>query len=166
LIARASQHAIAPVEEIMKRLGLGTIVAISLTLPAFGQQAVNPEGVYQLNLAKSTIRGAPYSKSETLNYTADGFTVAGFDSNGKSYTAAVTVIGDGKARPLNSVDYDAITFTQLDPYTLSLNRTKAGKVVETGIRIVNPDGKSVWVTRIGTTATGQSYSYVLVYEKQ
>jgi hypothetical protein len=28
----------------------------SLTLPAFGQ-AVNPEGIYQLNLAKSTIRG-------------------------------------------------------------------------------------------------------------
>jgi hypothetical protein len=31
-------------------------VAFGLTLPAFGQQAVNPEGVYQLNLAKSTIR--------------------------------------------------------------------------------------------------------------
>jgi hypothetical protein len=51
----------------MKQLGLSIIVAIGLTLPAFGQQAVDPEpGIYQLNLAKPTIRG-PHAKIRTLN---------------------------------------------------------------------------------------------------
>jgi hypothetical protein len=41
----------------MKQFALGVVVAAGLTLPAFGQQAVNPEGVWQLNLAKSTMHG-------------------------------------------------------------------------------------------------------------
>jgi hypothetical protein len=42
----------------MKRLGLGVIIALGLTLPALGQEAVDPEGgVYVLNPAKSTFRG-------------------------------------------------------------------------------------------------------------
>jgi hypothetical protein len=50
----------------MKQFCLGTIVAIGLTLPAFGQQTVNPEGIYQLNFAKSTINGPPLViKTET-----------------------------------------------------------------------------------------------------
>ncbi len=148
----------------MKQFCLGIIVAIGLTIPAFGQ-AVNPESIWQLNLAKSTIRG-PAIKSTTLSYSGDGFTSTGFDSNGKPFTTVVTVIGDGKPRPVNSPNYDATAYTQIDLYTLSISRTKAGKVVETGTRIVNPDGKTLWVTAIGTTAAEQSYSHVLVYEKQ
>jgi hypothetical protein len=151
-------------EKIMKQLGLGIIVALGLTLPAIGQQAVNPEGIYQLNLAKSTIRG-PASKGQILNYTANEFTGAGFDADGKPGVGTVTMIVDGKPHPVTGAPYDMATYTQIDPYTISINRTKAGKVVETGVRIVNPDAKALWVTLIGTTPTGQSYSHVLVYEK-
>jgi hypothetical protein len=149
----------------MKQLGLGIIVAIGLTLPAFGQQAVNPDGIYQLNLAKSTIRG-PASKGQVLNYTANEFTGTGFDADGKPGTATVTITADGKPHPVTGALYDMATYTQIDPYTISINRTKAGKVVETGVRIINPDGKAIWVTLIGATPNGQSYSHVLVYEKQ
>jgi hypothetical protein len=152
----------------MKRLCLGIIAVIGLTLSAFAQEAVkaiNPEGIYQLNLAKSTIRGA-YNKSETLIYTTDGLTALGFDFNSKPFTAVLPIFGEGKSHPLNSPDYDAVIFTQVDPYTLNLSRTRAGKVVETGTRIVNPDGKSMGVTRLGTDAAGRSYSHLLVYEKQ
>jgi hypothetical protein len=68
----------------MKQLGLGIIVAVGLTLPAFGQQAL-PEGIYQLNFAKSTIHG-PTAKSQTLSRMGDTVTVVGFDANGKPYT--------------------------------------------------------------------------------
>jgi hypothetical protein len=153
------------VEVTMKQFCLGIIVAIGLTLPAFAQEAVKPDGIYQLNLAKSTIRG-PSNKSLTLSYTGDEFTAIGFDANGKPITGGATVIGDGKSRPQNTFNSDATTYSQIDPYTISISRTKAGKVVETGTRIVNPDGKTVWITAIGTTPTGQSYSHVLDYEKQ
>jgi len=152
------------VEEIMKRLGLGIIIAVGLTLMAFGQ-AVNPEGIYQLNITKSTIRG-PANKGVTLSYTGDEFIAVGFDANGKPITGGGAVIGDGKSRPQNTFNSDATTYTQVDPYTISISRTKAGKVVEAGTRIVNPDGKTVWITAVGTTPAGQSYSHVLVYEKQ
>jgi hypothetical protein len=50
----------------MKQIGLGIIVALGLTLPAFGQEAVYPEeGVYILNPAKSTFRG-PATKNQIL----------------------------------------------------------------------------------------------------
>src|SRR5215469_356541 len=47
---------------------LGIIIASGLTLPAFGQEGIKsmPEGVYQLNYAKSTIRG-PIAKSQTFS---------------------------------------------------------------------------------------------------
>ena len=145
---------------------LGIIVAIGLASPAFGQQAVNPEGIYQLNIAKSTLRG-PAVKSQTISYSGDGFTATGFSFAGQPFTIMAAVIADGKSHPMmGSPNYDATTYTQVDPYTISISRTKAGKVVETGTRIVNPDGKTIWITAIGTNAAGQSYSHVLVFEKQ
>jgi hypothetical protein len=42
------------VEEIMKRLCVGIIVAISLSLPAFGQGVDPLIGTWKLNLEKST----------------------------------------------------------------------------------------------------------------
>jgi hypothetical protein len=120
----------------MKQLCVGIVVALGLTLPAFGQQAVNPDGIWQLNPAKSTFRG-PANKSATLSYAGDGFTAVGFTSDGKPITATVTVIADGKSRPVSgAANYDATAYTQVDPYTISISRTRAGKVVETGTRIV------------------------------
>jgi hypothetical protein len=148
----------------MKRLGLGIIVAIGLTLRAFGQQAVNPEGIWHLNPAKSTIRSPTIIKSQTLNYSGDGLTSTGFGFDGKPFTIASPLIADGKSRPFTgSPGYDAVTYTQLDPYTISISRTKAGKVVETGTRIFSPNGNLIMLTAI---ATDGSYSNVAVYEKQ
>jgi hypothetical protein len=81
----------------MKRLGLSIIVAIGSTLPALGQQVL-PEGIYQLNFAKSTIHG-PTAKNQTLNRMGDTVTVVGFDANGKPYTVVFPYIADGRPRP-------------------------------------------------------------------
>jgi hypothetical protein len=159
---------IAPVEETMKQLWLGVVVAIGLTLPAFGQQAVkaiNPEGVYRLNLTKSTGQGgsAP-PKSQTINIVGDELTLISIQADSKPFTATYPVILDGKSHPVAGVPaYDASTYTPLDPYTVSVTRTKAGKVVETGTRIFSPNGNLIMIT---ATAADGSYSNVAVFEKQ
>jgi hypothetical protein len=148
----------------MNQLGLGVVAAISLTLPAFGQQAVNPpDGIYQLNFTKSTIRG-PISKSQTLSVVGDTVTVVGIGADGKPYTFVDTNTPDGKPRPVTgSPAIDTSTWTQIDPYTTRMNRTKAGTPVHAGVRIFNPETKTVTLTVI---AADGSYSHVLVYEKQ
>jgi hypothetical protein len=43
-------------EKIMKQSALGIIIAIGLTLPTFGEEVIKlPDGIYVLNLAKSTL---------------------------------------------------------------------------------------------------------------
>jgi len=144
----------------------GLAIAV-LPKPAFAQ-AVTPDGIFQLNVAKSKYNPGPPPKSVTLNYQAAGkVTAVGFDADGNPFTTVFTVVGDGKSRPVTgSANYDATAYTQVDPYTLSINRTKAGEVVETGSRAVSQDGKTVTITAIGTDANGRPYNNVLVYEKQ
>jgi hypothetical protein len=96
LISRASRpRNCTCVEENMK-LCLGVVIAAGLTLPAFGEEAVKASGIYQLNLAKSTIRG-PIGKSQTLNYAEDAIAATGFDFNGKPYAAVFPRFYDRKA---------------------------------------------------------------------
>jgi hypothetical protein len=151
----------------MKQFGLSIIVAIGLTLPAFGQEMVKPEGIYVLNVAKSINRG-PANKSATISFTADGFTGVGFGPDGKPWTVNATVIADGKPHAATTGEglLDMSTYTQIDPYTLSISRTRNGKVFETGVRVVSPDGKTMWLTATGTTPNGEAYSRLSVFEKQ
>jgi hypothetical protein len=151
---------------MMKRLCLGVVVAAGLRLPAFGEEAVNWEGIYQLNLAKSTIRGQPFpAKSQTMNLVpGNAVAFVGFTVEGKPITGSTPFIVDGKPRPIaGSPLYDMNTYTRLDPFTISISRTKDGKVAQTGITIFNPQSKTITTT---ISAADGSYNYVLVYEKQ
>jgi hypothetical protein len=150
-------------EETMKQFCLGIIVAIGLTLPAFGQQAVKvPDGIYQLNHAKSTIRG-PIGKSQTLNVEGDAITSVGFGENGKPYSFVSIVITDGKPRASTNTPWDTSTYTQLDPYTVRIERFKAQKPLWSGIRLWSPESKTLTLTVI---AADGSTNHVLVFEKQ
>jgi hypothetical protein len=154
----------------MRQLGLGIIVAIGLTLPALGQEAVDPEeGTYVFNPAKSSIRG-PVSKAEILNVGKQTNTAVGFDADGKSYSGSFPNAGntaDGQSRSVpGNPFFDSVTTTRVDQYTIKTVRTKDGKVVSILTRMWNPSTKTLTTTAIGTNAAGQSYSHVLVYEKQ
>jgi hypothetical protein len=151
----------------MKQLGLGIIVAVGLTLPAFAQEAVSPEkGVYVLNPAKSTFRG-PGSKNQVLYVGKETTTVVGFLANGKPFTAVFPNGSvDGQSHPApDAIAFDAQTSTRIDPYTVRTVR----KAVQTLIGIYNPDAKALTVTAIGTATIGsaqQSFAHVWVFEKQ
>jgi len=148
----------------MKQCVLNAIIAIGLTLPAFGQEAVKvPDGIYQLNYAKSTIRG-PIPKSLTINTVGDTTTVIGFGLNDKPYTIVLPYIIDGKPHPITgSPVFDTETRTHLDMYTSSIKRTKEEKLVQAGYEIFNPQTNTF---TLSLSFVDTPNSYVLVLEKQ
>jgi hypothetical protein len=85
------------------------------------------EGIYQLNFAKSTIRG-PAPKTQTISIGKETFTAVGFDINSKPYTNVFPTAAnnpDGVSRPVTgSPIYDASVATRIDPYTVSFRRTR------------------------------------------
>jgi hypothetical protein len=117
----------------MKQFCVGIIVVLGLTLPAFGQQTVNPEGIYQLNFAKSTINGPPLViKTQTAYIGKETTVYVGFRPNNEAYRAVFPAftITDGQPRPVDSTLYDTQAAKQIDPYTFKVVRSKNGKVVE------------------------------------
>jgi hypothetical protein len=141
---------------------LGLAIA-AFPQPGFAQTNVVPSGIFQLNLVKSKFPGAPL-KSQTAYYEGQKTTTVGIDAQGNPRTIVVEVVEDGKPHPVTGFPaYDARTYTLVDAYTVRYTSTKAGMVVQTGTRVVSPDGKTVTNT-ITNTANGQQT--VLVYEKQ
>jgi hypothetical protein len=155
----------------MKQLGLGIIVAVGLTLPAFAQEAVSPqEGVYVLNPAKSTFRGPP-SKNQVLYVGKETTTAVGFLANGKPFTAVLpNGPVDGQSHPApDAIAFDAQTSTRIESVhcqDCSHQRWEGGS---NAIGIYNPDAKALTVAAIGTATIGsarQSFAHVWVFEKQ
>ena len=62
--------------------------------------------------------------------------------------------------------YDAQADKVVNESTAWLIRTKAGKVVETLISELSPDGKTWTLTIAGVTPNGQPLNNVIVREKQ
>jgi hypothetical protein len=94
--------------KIMKQLGLGVIVAIGLTLPAFAHGVDPLIGTWKLNLEKSTRVGF---RSLTLTWSGEGKnfidTADGVTAQGQSFHVIFRHIYDGQPHPTTgSSDYD------------------------------------------------------------
>jgi hypothetical protein len=78
-------------------------------------------------------------------------------------------INDGKSYPTTTTvlpGSDASAYTRVNASTVSFKRMLAGKVVQTGSRVVSADGKTMTVTTTGVNAKGQQINEVGVYDKQ
>jgi hypothetical protein len=155
--------------EIMKRLGLGVIVALALTLPAFGQSVDPFIGTWKLNTAKSTSSGYPLNKSSTLNIVREGQTLVanadGVDAQGQPFKRVTQHIYDGQPHPTTgNPDWDATAFTRVGN-TINAVRFKNGKVVEVAQYIIDP-GKTYSGHSEGVTANGQPLHDYLVWDRQ
>jgi hypothetical protein len=62
--------------------------------------------------------------------------------------------------------YDASSYKIVNDTTVELTRMKAGKVVQTGTRMLSADGKTVTFTMTGVNANGERVNDVIVYDKQ
>ena len=120
----------------MKRLGLGIIVAIVLTLPAFGQGVDPLIGTWKLNFEKST---ASAFRSLTLTFTAAGAqnlvaVTDGVDTQGNHVHGTLRHTYDGMPHPTDgSPDADSTSYTRLED-TINIVRFKQGKVAEVASR--------------------------------
>jgi hypothetical protein len=153
----------------MRHIILACALVGILGVPAFGQETVTPEGIYQLNLAKSTIRGPFALKSQTAYIGKETTVYVGFRTNDydayRGVFPAFTNV-DGQPRQVDSILYDTQAAMQIDPYTFKVVRSKDGKVIENDIFLYNPDAKTITQTLISTSNSPVQYSYVFFFEKQ
>jgi hypothetical protein len=153
---------------------LGLAIAASPHV-GFAQSDLAPSGVFQLNLAKSKFSPAPGPKSMTLNYQREGtnnkVTYVGIDAEGNPIVfmeggdLGAAVVG-GEPHPVRSPVYDASVGTRVDAYTVKYTRTKDGKVVLTGTRIISPDGRTLTFASTGINMSGQQGDDIAVYDKR
>jgi hypothetical protein len=165
--------------KIMNRRTTYTLTAASLlalAIAALSQvafaQSVNPNGIFQLNLAKSKFSPGPPPKSQTVYFQWEGQnprdTVVGIDAAGNPVSAVfMEVIPDGKPHPVTgNPNIDASTYTRVDAYTMNFSRFKDGKPGTTGTLALSQDGKTFTATTTGTDANGQQINNIAVYDKQ
>jgi len=128
-------------------------------------------GTWKLNLAKSTFSPGPAPKSQTRTYAESTLgmtlTVKTTAANGKESTAMLTFKDDGKSYPESgNPDFDMVSVTRVDAWTVHSVETKAGASVGTGVRTVSKDGKTLTFSQKGTHAGGGKYDNVSVYDRQ
>jgi hypothetical protein len=150
-------------------LVLGGLLATGTLLRA---QATDPViGTWTLNVAKSTFTPGPAFKSGTVTFKAAGqslHVVADIvDGAGAKSHADYTAAYDGKDHPIKGLDtVDTVTLKKIDANTSERTDKKAGKVVQTYLRKVADDGKTMTVTQKGTDATGKPFTNVMLFEKK
>jgi hypothetical protein len=149
-----------------------TIVVATGSFAIAAAAAPDPAmGTWQLNVSKSTFTPGPGNKSQTRTYSQSGHSITLVvrivDADGKEMTIQSTYQLDGKDYPITgSPNYDTISGKQVASNTANFTLKKAGKAVATTSRTVSKDGRTLTLRAKGTTAKGEKYGDVLVFDKQ
>jgi hypothetical protein len=101
--------------------------------------------------------------------TADGIDMmyTGVAADGSAVNGKSTFKYDGKDYPITgSPDFDVLSLKRIDATTIESTQKKAGKPTGTTVRTVSGDGKVMTLKSKGTTAKGQAYDNVMVFDKQ
>jgi len=134
-------------------------------------QGTNPRiGTWHLNVAKSTYSPGPAPKSQVLTIEAAGagekVTSESVFATGAKIVSVYTANYDGKPYPITgSETAETVTLKRVNANTSERTDSKGGKAVQTLIRVVSKDGKTMTVTIKGTNAQGQAVNNVVVFEK-
>ena len=128
-------------------------------------------GTWRLNVAKSHFTPGPGWQSQIRVYqaTEDGVAVTwtGMDAKGETMRVSYTYAYDGRDYPmLGSASYDTLNAVRIDERTVRSEEKRDGKIVGIAVRTVSPDGKVLTITDEGTNRKGQSFSQLLVFDRQ
>src|ERR1700694_3402922 len=159
----------------MKRLlELATICVLPaiVSAPAFAQS--NPVvGTWKLNVVRSkyTSGSAPQNLTRTVEAQGDAvkYSYEGTAADGSPIAYGFTVNYDGKDYPVTGSmpgGPDMIAIKRINPHTFEATQKKEGKVVGTAKVEISKDGMVTTVTSKSTNGSGESISYVAVYDKQ
>lgn len=150
-------------------LTLGVILVA--TVAVVSAQNPNPRvGTWHLNVAKSTYSPGPAPKSQVLTIEAVGqgekVTSESVFATGAKTVSVYTANYDGKPYPITgSETADTVMLKRVDANTSERTDSKGGKAVQTLVRVVSKDGKTMTVTVKGSNAQGQAVNNVVVFEK-
>lgn len=139
--------------------------------PGMAAQHDSLIGSWKLNLEKSKYSPGPPPASETVTYQSAGqgvkYSVTQVDAEGKSTHLEGSLIYDGKDYPAGGTqDYDTVATRRIDRYTGETARKKNGKVVQTVIRTISRDAKTLTLTTKGVDVRGESINNVAVYDRK
>jgi hypothetical protein len=154
----------------MKQFCLGIIVAVGLTLPAFGQGVDPYIGTWKLNMEKLTWIGTPAPQSATVTFTRDGQNLAAtldvvVGPQGETVTIKYTMIFDGQPHPsAGSPDYDSTACVRFGN-TINMVYFKNGKAVVAGQARIDSDKQHTYTSE-GVAANGQPFRRVTVWDRQ
>jgi hypothetical protein len=146
------------------------LASLVLAVPALAQ--TDPAaGTWKLNVAKSRYSPGPAPKSNVITIVVAGDTLKisskGVDGNDKPTSTNYTATFDGKDNAIKgAAGYDTVSHKRIDANTTEQTRKKEGKTVQTAVRKVSADGKTMTVTSRGKTDDGKPLNNVAVYEKQ
>lgn len=156
-------------------LGKLAVVAMLTSLPwvapaAWAQDSDPGMGTWKLNLEKSKFQPGPAHKSVVVKFEPAGKGVKNttdvVNAQGVKSSVVYTAYYDGKDHPLTgSAIADTLTLKKLDGGKVERVDKKGGKVVQTFVRSVSADGKTMTVTQKGSNAKGEPFDNVLVLEK-
>ena len=155
-------------------LGIGLIAAFLLASPASILAQTDPfAGTWKLNVTKSKYDPGPSPRSQTRLWEPSGdgqmVSVESIDATGNRRTFGYWIKYDGIDHPITGTivnGADSIATKHIDTYTLGATFKRNGKIIERATFAVSKDGKVVTVTAKGTTANGQAFSNVTVWDKQ
>ena len=150
-------------------LTLGVILVAAVAVVS-AQGANLRIGTWHLNVAKSTYSPGPAPKSQVLTIEAAGagekVTSESVSATGAKTVSVYTANYDGKPYPITGSEIaDAVTLKRVDANTSERTDSKGEKAVQTFIRVVSKDGKTMTVTIRGTNAQGQAVNNLVVFEK-
>jgi hypothetical protein len=148
------------------------VLSAACLAPAVQAQSKDPViGSWKINQAKSTYTPGPPPKALATRFEAAGKglknTTDFTNPEGKSFMIVYTAEVDGKDYPLaGSASATAVSLKKLPDGSVERTDKKDGKVVQTLVRQVSKDGKTLTVTQKGKTPQGAPVRNVMVFEKQ
>jgi hypothetical protein len=146
------------------------LVALAAAASIVQAQTDPSVGTWKLNLAKSKYNTgtAPKRASVVIAPSGKGYklTATVVLADGKTQTIEYTSMYDGTSAAVTGTpDYDSVVIKRIADGT-SGDRMKAGKVVQTFMRTISADGKTMTATAKGTNAAGQKVDNTQVFDKQ
>ena len=147
------------------------LMSLAWVAPAAWAQDSDPGmGTWKLSLAKSKYKPGPPPQSLVVKFEPAGKgvkTSSDFvNAEGQKTTAVYTAYYDGKDYPITgSAVADTVALKKLGGGKIQRVDKKGGKLVQTFVRSVSADGKTMTITHKGTNAKGEPFDNVLVLEK-
>ena len=157
----------------LRTIVIGTVLTVGAGSAALAARGADDPviGTWTLNLDKSKFNPGPAPKSQTRTYakTAQGtsLTVNGVAADGSTISQQATFNYDGKDYPVSGVaDYDTLALRRVNGTTTKSTLKLKGQVIGSTTRTITDHGKVMTLSSTGKSATGTSYTNVMVFDKQ